>query len=248
MPLVEIPDDDFDEESLPDTAEVQDEDDLLTQDEVDSIVQKRLNRQERQLKSDLKEDEAFWQEMAQARGVELREDGKPKGSLSDEEVQELRQKASRVDDLQQTVEEYESEIQGTRETKLENQLRQAAQGVREDMDDVFLTYARQRMTYTDEYGWVETDGEGNVVYEGGEPKGPEDVVSEMEESKPGFFRESSMEGGPESTPTNDATGGNTWTADEWQEAASRTHEMDEEEFKDWQSAKSEGRVEGLDTE
>ena len=216
MPLVDIPDDDFDEESLPDTAEVRDEDDLLTQDEVDSIVQKRLNRQERQLKSDLKEDEAFWQEMARARGVELRDDGKPKGSLSDEEIQELRQKASRVDDLQQTVKEYESEIEGTRETKLENELRSKAQGIREDMDDVFLNYAKSRMTYTEEYGWVETDVEGNIVYEGGEPKGPEEVVSEMEESKPGFFRESSMSDGPESTPSDETGSAETMARGEFE--------------------------------
>lgn len=243
MPLVDIPDESFDEESLPDGAEVKDDNDLLTQEEVDSIVQKRLNRQERTLKSDLKESDEFWEEMAQARGVELREDGKPKGSLTDDEVQELRQKASRVDQLEDRVETYESQIEGTRETKLENELMQTAQGVREDMQDVFMTYAKQRMTYTEDYGWVETDEGGDVVYEGGEPKGPEQVVSEMEESKPGFFRESSMNDGPESTPNSGSGGsGRRWTRSEWEEAASRTHEMDEDTFEDWDTAEEEGRI------
>jgi hypothetical protein len=242
MPLVDIPDESFDEESLPEDAEVRDEDELLTQDEVDSIVQKRLNRQERTLKSELKNDDEFWEEMAQSRGVELREDGKPKGSLTDEEVQELRQKASRVDELEQTVEEYESEIEGTRETKLENQLMQTAQGLREDMQDVFISYAKQRMTYTEDYGWVATDEDGEIAWEGGEPKGPEGVAAEMEEQKPSFFKESSMSEGPSGSPTDDGSSGRTWTRQEWEEAASRTGEMSDEEFQDWDSAEEEGRI------
>jgi hypothetical protein len=203
MPIVEVPDDAVDD--LPDSAE--ERDNLLTQEEVDDVVQTRLNRQERNLRSELRTDEEFLQEaMQQAFGVELREDGRPKGAPNDDEVEELRKKASRVDELEEKLSEYESQIEQTRETELENQLRQSASGVREDMDDVFMTYARQRMTYTDEYGWVETDENGDVVYEGGQPKGPEQVVSEMEETKPGFFRESSMSDGPDSTPTDDASG------------------------------------------
>jgi phosphoribosylaminoimidazole-succinocarboxamide synthase len=39
-------------------------------------------------------------------------------------------------------------------------------------------------------------------------------------------------------------GKRTWTEDEWQDAAKRTHEMDRDTFEDWETAKEEGRVEG----
>lgn len=201
----------------PDQVEVEDDDPFLTQDEVDDIVQTRLNRQERNLKSELKDSDEFWQEMAQSRGIELREDGKPKGSLSDEEIEELRKKASRVDELEDKVQTYESEISGTRETKLENQVMQAANGVREDMRDVLMTYVKGRTEYNEEYGWHEVDENGDPVYHNGKPKGPDQVVSEMEESKPGFFKESSMTDGPDSTPTDESSEPKEMPRSEWED-------------------------------
>jgi hypothetical protein len=187
-------------EVTPDQIELDDDDPYLTQDEVDGVVEKRLSRQERSLKQQLKDDDDFWREMAQNRGVDLRDDGQPKGSLTDDEVQALKKKASKVDQLQKQVSEYESTIEATRETKLENELMQAADGVRDDMQDVFMTYAKQRHTYDDEYGWVATADDGDIAWEGGEPKRPADVVDELRDAKPSFFKESSMGGGPDDQP------------------------------------------------
>ena len=230
----------------PEQVEVEDEDPFLTQDEVDGIIQSRLGRERRKVLEtvglnpdeyrdgsginldEIDEDEAF-QSLARKRGVELREDGKPKGSVTDEELEELRRKASRVDELEQQVQAYEEQIEDTRETKLENQLRSVAQGVRDDMDDVFLTYARQRMAYDEEYGWHEVDENGDPVYEGGQPKGPEDIVSEMQEEKPGFFKDSSMQNGPGGSPTDEGGSEKEMPRSEWENlpASKRKEFIDE---------------------
>ena len=242
MPLVEIPDDSFDEETLPEDAQVRDEDDLLTQDEVDSIVQKRLNRQERNLKSDLKESDEFWEEMAQARGVELREDGKPKGSLKDEEIQELRRKASRVDELESQLDEYESEIESTRETKLETDVLTSADGIQDGAQEDVVSAAKRRMTYDDEYGWVKVDEDGEIVWDGGDPVGPGTVVDELREEKPYFFRESSMSSGPESTPTSDASG-DVLTESQYEEKRDQAiEEGDDETLEELERKMAEGEV------
>jgi len=217
MPIYEIPDDaDVD---LPEGAE--ERDDLLTQDEVDGVVQKRLNRERRQLLrsvglepsdfrdddgnidvSDLDEDTAFRQ-LAEAQGIELREDGKPKGSVSDEEIQELRRKASKVDDLQNKLSEAQSEIESTRETRLESEVLSNADGIQNGAQDDVLANAKRRMTYDDEYGWVAIDEEGNLRFEGGQAVGAETVVEEMREEKEYLFKDSSMSGGPDDEPTDE---------------------------------------------
>lgn len=52
-------------------------------------------------------------------------------------------------------------------------------------------------------------------------------------------------GDPEDSSSDAAGDGKrTWTQDEWEEAAGRTHEMDDDTFEDWDSAKREGRVTG----
>lgn len=110
---------------------------------------------------------------------------------------------------------YEQQIESTRETKLENQVLQSANGVREDMEDVLMTYVKGRMAYDEEYGWHQVDENGDPVYHNGKPKGPEQVVSEMEESKPGFFRDSSMNNGPDDNPTDEGGSTETVTREEF---------------------------------
>jgi len=219
MPIVEVPEEDIDD--LPDSAEQRD--DLLDQEEVDGVVQKRLNRERRQLlrnvglePSDFRDEEGnidvsaldeetAFRRLAEQQGIELREDGKPKGSVSDEEIQELRRKASEVEDLQSQLKEARSEIESTRETRLESEVLSTADGIQNGAQDDVLANAKRRMTYDDDYGWVATDDDGNVRFEGGEPVGPETVVGEIREEKTYLFKESEMEDGPSSEPSDDET-------------------------------------------
>ena len=182
-------------------------DGFVHQDDVDGIVSKRLNRQKRTLKSELKEDDEFWQEAAEARGIELREDGKPKGSLKDQEVEELRRKASKVETLTDELESLRSEQSETRRTQLHNQVLTSIDGVQEGAKDDLLAAVERQMTYDPDYGWVKTDEEGNVAYHGGEPVGIDGVTSTIREQKPYFFRNTQMNGGPDSDPSGGGSGG-----------------------------------------
>jgi len=214
MPIYEIPEDaDVD---LPDEAE--ERDDLLTQDEVDDVVQTRLNRQERNLRDELRSDEEFLQEAVQETfGVELREDGRPKGAPTDDEVQEMRQRMSELESEAEEAERLRERIDSVRETELENELLSSADGVKDDMQDVFMSYAKSRFTYDDEYGWVATDEEGNVEFEGGEPVRPGDFVEEIRESRPSMFRDSSMGDGPSSSPSDGGGSPDTVTRSDYED-------------------------------
>ena len=241
--LIHTEDSDEPLEVDPDQVEVEDEDPYLSQDEVNNVVSKRLSRQERQLKEDLKEDDEFFQEAAQERGVELREDGRPKGSIADDELKELKQKASKVESLEEKVSEYEEQIQSTRETKLENQLLQAADGFASDQaKQTFLREAKARMTYDDEFGWAATDEEGDgLKYQAGEPVGPSGVIEDLKETHDFLFRDKSASSGPSDEPTSSGSGGKrTWTESE--HAAADPAQMSEEEFQSWKTAAEEGRI------
>jgi len=227
----------------PENVEVEDEDPYLTQDEVDSVVSKRLSRQERQLKEDLKDSDEFFQEAAQARGIELREDGRPKGSIADDELKELKQKASKVESLQEQVSEYESQIQETRETKLENHLLQHADGFASDKaKQTFLREAKARMTYDEEYGWaaVDEDGEG-LKYQAGEAVGPEGVIDQLRESHDFLFADRSANPVPSDDPApSPSSGKKTWTEEE--HANADPTQMDDETYRDWMTAADEDRI------
>ncbi|WP_251961584.1 hypothetical protein [Salinibacter ruber] len=226
----------------PGQVEIEDEDPYLSQDEVDSIVSKRLSRQERQLKEELKSDDEFFQTAAQERGIELREDGRPKGSTNKDEVKELRQRISELEPKAQKAEDLEEQIASARETRLENQPLQHADSVKDDLQDVFLSAAKSRFKYdNEEEAHVPVDEEGNVMFDGGEPAGPETVISEMEENRPSFFKDKSASSGPSDEPTSSSTGGKkVWT--ETEHASANPAEMDDETYQDWLTASDEDRI------
>lgn len=181
-------------------------DGLVTQDTLNDAIKTRLSRQERKLKDSLKEDDDFFQEAASARGIELREDGKPKGHVKDEEWDELKKEASRAKALAEKVETYESQIESTRNTQLENEVLKHADGIAEGAQDDVLNNVRGQMTYDDEYGWVKTDENGEVAYDNAEPVRAQDVVSQVRETKPFLFKDRSAGAGPTDEPnTNGGT-------------------------------------------
>jgi hypothetical protein len=217
-------------------------DGLVPQEKVDEIVQKRLNRKERSLRSELKDDDAFWQEMASARGVELRDDNKPKGSLKDDEIEALKKKASKVESLEEELDQLRSEQEETRRTKLHNTVLSTVDGVKEGAKEDVLMHVERQATYDEEYGWVITDDQGDIQYEAGEPVGPDDYTQRLRETKPYLFKSTEMKNGP-SDDTGGSGGKKTWSREEYEAAAKRTHKMDDETYNDWQSAPDEGRVE-----
>jgi hypothetical protein len=206
MPLVDVPEADEPIEVPADAIEVQEDEDLVikSQDELDDTIQSRLSRQERKLKDDLKADDEFWREMAQERGVELRDDGRPKGSIQDEELQELRSKANRAESLEQELSEQKERIQSAREERLEGKLLEKAPGfANETARDTYLREAKSRMTYDEEFGWVEADEEGGVRYDAGDPRGPDAVIAELEDSHEFLFESTQVSGGSDVTPSGD---------------------------------------------
>lgn len=227
----------------PDQVEVEDEDPFLTQDEVDSIVSKRVSRAERSTRNELQEDDDFFREIAQHRGYEFREDGAIKGSTNDDELKELRKEKAKLEDRAQRAEELEEQIQQARNTQLENQLLKHASDVQDGAEDDILRIASDRMTYDeDEETHVLTGDDGIVFDSNGEPAGAETLLDELRDEKPYLFKDTEVSGGSDVTPGGDTSGKRTWSESEWEEASKRTHEMDQETFEDWDTAKEEGRV------
>lgn len=213
------------------------------QDDVDSIVQKRVSRAKRTTKESLKDDDDFFAAAAQQRGIELRDDGKPKGSVKDEELQSLRQQASKAKSLQEQVQQYEQQMTDVRRTQLHNQVltsldRPIEEGAQEDV----LGDVERSTTYDSEYGWVVTNQDGGVAFEGGEPITPEQYATEtLPKKKPYLFKSTQATGGPKDSPSGSGSG-TTYTREEYKRAAQRTDQMTDKEYKDWQSAPDEGRV------
>jgi hypothetical protein len=218
-------------------------DGFVHQDDVDGIVQKRLSRQERSLKSELKEDDEFWHEAAQARGIELREDGKPKGSLKDEEVDELRRKASKVESLSSELESLRSEQSETRRTQLHNQVLTSIDGVQEGAKEDLLSAVERQMTYDDDYGWVKTDADGKIEYSGGEPVGVEGVASTIREEKPYFFKSTQMSSGPDSDPSGGGSGGGSLSLAQYERQRDRAIQQgDDAKLEELEDMVADGRI------
>lgn len=212
---------------------------FVAQDSVDSIVQQRLQRQERSLKSSLKEDDSFFQEAAQERGIELRDDGQPKGALKDEELQELRQIKARYEGLKEEVPALKNQLDSLRETSLESELLRAAGDVKPDLQDAFLQIAKQNFKFDQETGkHVLTDQDGGVRYQKGsaEPATAQTFVEEMREQKPSFFKPSKMQGGPDTKPGGNASSTKRMSRSEWEEATGHPERYSDSEWQEILSA------------
>jgi len=245
MPLIHVDEAEEPIEVPHESIEVQDDEELVykTQEAFDSTLQSRLSRKESSIRDELKESDEFWEEMAESRGVELREDGKPKGSLKDEEVEELKRKASKVDSLQEQVESYESVIEETREKSLKQDLLdKAPPAANETARETYLREAKSRMTYDSEYGWVETDEDGEIVYEAGEPKGPESVISELEDSHGFLFESTEVSGGSDVSPGG-GSGGQTITRTRFEEEVEKaSSEGDSDRLQELEEMEASGQV------
>jgi len=243
MPIVHAETDDGDEVELEvgtgdiEFREEEDPTDLDgVQSEIDRIAGKTRKKARQTARENLKEDDDFWEEMAQRRGVELREDGSPKGA-SKGEVKELKKELVQAKQKAQKADEYESEIEDIRDTRLENYLLQHADGVKSDLKDVFLNTAKSRFQYDeDDDDFVPVSDDGTPRY----GQGVGDVVEEMRQERPSMFQDTEVDGGSDVEPGGSTGGKRTWTEEE--HASADPVEMDEATFEDWKTAEAEGRI------
>jgi hypothetical protein len=245
MPIVDIPEAEEPIEVPLDAIDTQEEEDVVIkeQEEFDSIIQSRINRERNNLRDKLKEDEDFFREAANERGIELRDDGRPKGSVKDEELRELKEKASRVDTLEEKVQEYESTIQETREQRLEQDLLdKAPPAANETAQETFVREAKSRMTYDDEYGWVRTDENGDIEYSAGEPVGPDQVIAELEDTHEFLFESTEVDGGSDVNPGASATGRRLTKSEFEQEVKKARQQGDQDRMDELAQMEAEGKI------
>ena len=226
----------------PERVELEDDDPYLTQDEVDSVIQKRVSRARRTAREELKGDEDFFEEAAQERGYDFNDEGELKGSTNDEELKQLRKEKAQLKERASRADELESRVEHYRKTGLENQVLKHASGVHDGAEDDVLRIAQDRMTWDEEEErHVLTGEDGEVMFtSSGEPAGAETLLSQLEESKPYLFQDQEVSGGAGTEPGGTPGEGKTWT--ETEHAAADTTQMDEETFEDWKTAADENRI------
>jgi hypothetical protein len=244
MPTIRTETDDGDELELevePTDIDLTDDEDPTdlpgVQDKIDSLVGKTRTKTRKKTKEKLVEDDDYFEKAAQRRGIELRDDGQPKGASTGEvkklkkELAEAREKAQRADQLEQ-------EIAEVRDTRLENDLLQTNDGVKEDLQDIFLEVAKDRFEYDEEDDdFYPVDDDGNPQY----GKTTEDVVEDILDSRPSLARDTEVSGGPDTEPGGtDRAGKKTWTQEEHEQADPVT--MSDELYNDWKTAQEEGRI------
>jgi len=154
MPIVRTETDDGDEVELevsPDEIELGEDDDPTdlpgVQDEINRVAGKTRKNAKQTAKKTLKSDEEAFREVAQAHGYEFREDGRIKGSAAKDKVKELKKRNAELEEKASKAEDLEEQMQQARDTRLENQLLQHADDVKEDMKDLYLSDAKSRFTY-----------------------------------------------------------------------------------------------------
>jgi hypothetical protein len=246
MPIVTLEDEDgsTNEVEVPaDAIEVQEDEDLIlkSQADYDSMLQSRLSRKENSVREELRNDEEFLQEaMQDTFGVELREDGRPKGSPQDDELEELRRKASKAESLEEQVQEYEEQIEDTRRTRAWGKIQEVAPNVREGAAEDVKAAAFRRMSWDEEYGWVKTDEDGNVVYDAGEPVGIEGVTEELTNEKEYLFESTEMQGGPEDNPGSTSPSGETMTREQFEQEVEQA--TSDERLAELEEMQAEGKI------
>lgn len=89
-------------------------------------VKRRVTSAKKNARAELAQDDDFWKEIAEQRGLELHEDGRPKGSSKDLRAIEERVRAQHVTPLQQKLDESAMLIERYRTKALEVDVLQAS--------------------------------------------------------------------------------------------------------------------------
>lgn len=198
----------------------------------------RSNYKDRIKPEDALKDDELWQQMAERRGVELREDGRPKGA-STGEVAQLKERIAELEPKASKYEEAQAQIAKARETRLENKLLQHADAVKDDVKDVYLSIAKERFTYDetkDEHVPVGEDGNADYV------KDASDVIRQLQTDKPSLFKDLSAQDTGTSADDTPAGSQRTYTAEEFQAKMANAAELSDDEYNELSTAFAEGRV------
>lgn len=208
------------------------------QSKIDQLVGKTRTKTREKTKEQLVDDDDFFEQAAQRRGIELRDDGSPKGA-SKGEVKELKKELAETREKAQRADELEQQIADVRDTRLENDLLQSTDGVKSDLEDIFLQVAKDRFTYDeDDDSFYPTDDDGNPQF----GKSTEDVVEDILDDRPSLARDTEVSGGPDTEPGGTETAGKkSWTEQEHADADPVS--MSDELYDDWKTAQEEGRIE-----
>jgi hypothetical protein len=192
---------------------------LVTTEKMTSEVQRRVSSAKANAKSSLLSDDDFWREAAETRGIELRDDGTPKGSAKNDEQLEQRFKAKYVTPLETKLSEATQSVEKYRTKALEADIISAASaaGVR----DAFLkpvspgapppivTMVRDSFAYDgDSDAWALKSEDGIRYDSTGKPAGAAVLLDELK-GKEGFgdyFKSESMVGSGHSGSTSSPTG------------------------------------------
>jgi hypothetical protein len=214
--------------------------------EMNGIIQSRLSRERRSLRSTLKEDEDFFKEAAKERGYDFRDDGRLKGSTTSDAEKKLRQTQAELEAKNEKLETLTSKLSTFESATVENDILRHASGVKDSLKDAFVREVKSKLSFDEEEGRPVQmeDGEIKYVIEDGKsvPASTKHVISQLQESQPDWFASRGAISGPASQPTREGSGGKVYSEDEYKRLASKTHTMSDEDFEDWQRAPEEGRV------
>jgi hypothetical protein len=198
------------------------------QDEINRVAGKTRQNARSSVKKTLKSDEEAFREIAKAHGYDFREDGRIKGSAAQDEVKELKKRNAKLEQKAQKADELEEQITKARETRLENQLLQYADGVKQDMKDLFLDVAKDNFVYDeDDDTFLPVDADGNPDY----VRSTEDVITELRESRPSMFKDRSASSGPKDKPSATGNVDKKVTQDEYLRASAT---MSPADFREWE--------------
>lgn len=226
--------------------EVEDGDDVRNipgvKSEINSASAATRRSVEQNLKSKLKDDDDYFAEAARQRGIELRDDGMPKGTAAQDDLKELKQELAKTKTKAQKAETYKEELTNLRETKLENKLLQHADGVKDDLKDLFLQSAKNNFVYDEASGdYVPASENGQADH----TRTAKDVVQSILEERPSLAKNRSANGSPSDEPGSSNGSGQTYTLEEVQETADKARQGDAQAKKrlaDMKKAAQEDRI------
>lgn len=228
-------------EISPEQVELDQDDPFVTKEKLNDVVESRLSREKSRLPKKLKKDDEFFREAAEARGIELREDGMPKGTTTDDKLRELRKKAQKAEELEKKNQSLSQTLQKTRKKTLRSQLNAAAPDLKDDMKDVFMTYVSGDFIYDEEYDdFVQKQGE-DIRFKGEKPVDVETYIDELRTKKPTFFQPKGASDGPDLSGSNGG-GGQTFTFAEWEAEMSKADQLSDERYNELKKAYQDGRV------
>jgi hypothetical protein len=198
------------------------------QDEINRVAGKTRQNARSSVKKTLKSDEEAFQEIAKAHGYDFRDDGRIKGSAAQDEVKELKKRNAQLEQKAEKAEELEAQMQKARETRLENELLKHADGVKEDMKDLFLSDAKRRFVYDeDDDDFYPVDKDGNPEY----ANSTEDIINALREERPSMFKVRSASSGPKDKPSATGNVDKKVTQDEYLRASAT---MSPADFREWE--------------